>query len=107
MIKSTLEQVYSGAAKFRIWRDGAAEFMALFPNRAAVMAFYDAVSGTTWPEFYGQSPYDDAFGIAFVIKHGLSQSSAAFLRSRRGESTTENKLACLAIYGITLDQPAA
>lgn len=100
MNKIDLEAKWGEAAKFRLWRDGAEKFRAIFPDRETLMRFYDDVEHTTWPEFYGQSPYDDAFGIAWNVKHGLSQGGWEWLEKTREETSTRNNVACLALFGI-------
>ena len=102
MNKQDLEAKWGEAAKFRLWRDGAEVFRAIFPDRETLMRFYADVENTTWPEFYGQSPYDDAFGIAWNVKHGLSDSRRVWLEKTQDETSTHNSIECLAHFGIDL-----
>ncbi len=98
MNKIDLEVKWGEAAKFRLWRDGAEKFRAIFPDRATLDAFYDDLADTTWPEFYGQSPYDDAFVIAWNVKHGLIDWT--WLEKTQDKTSARNKVACLALFGI-------
>ena len=107
MTKQALEEKWVAASKFRLFRDGADKFRQIFPNRETLMEFYLDLAHVSWPESYGQSPYDDSFSIAYDVQHGLSASGRAWIKRNLGENSTENRLACLALFGIEIERGEA
>lgn len=107
MKEQDLKEKWVAASEFRLWRDGANKFREIFPNRESLKEFYLDFAHVSWPESYGQSPYSDSFGIAYDINYGLSVSGRAWMEKNRGENSTENRIACLALFGIEIERGQA
>lgn len=70
----------------------------LIPTREKLMEFYEDAKDLSWPENYGQSPWDDVFNIAYDVKHGVSPSAAEWYAKTHPENP--NRLAILEAFGV-------
>ena len=46
-----------------------ADFLTVFPDIATLEQFYQEAGKLSWPECYGQSPHDFAFGVASMVRY--------------------------------------
>lgn len=103
MTKQEIFERWGKAASFRFSSDGPDKMSEIFPTRHEINCFYDDVSNSTWPESYGQSPFDDAFCIAYSVRHGISESTRLYLKTNSDCKSIKNRIACLEHWGIKLD----
>ena len=55
-----------------------ADWLAVFPDRYALAMFRAEVGNLTWPENFGSSPWEYAFGVAYKASEGFTPSSREF-----------------------------
>lgn len=65
---------YSAAMKLNAYAKPA-EWLAVFPTRTALAWFRLEVGQICWPENFGQSPWNFAFGVAYHVGEGFSPTS--------------------------------
>ena len=106
----TVETIINRASKLRFQSSTVTDWHAVFPDFSSLDDFYDATKNMTFPGTYGQSPFDDAFSLAYEIRHGLSPSSVDFysrMIRERDWHGYENHMLVLESYGVQLPGPIA
>jgi hypothetical protein len=101
--KQEIFERWGKAAEFRFFSDGPDKLAEIFPDRHGIECFYDDLAKTRWSESYGQSPYDDAFCLAYSVRHGISDSTRRYLKANADCQAVKNRIACLKHWGIKLD----
>lgn len=104
MTKPQLIDKYRKAEKLR-YTSPLKDWLATFPNAAALETFRLETGSLSWPGSYGESPWEDAFSIAYDLHHGISDSSYRFYQKNwkcddsyyQGE--TLSKMQILAHFG--------
>jgi len=100
-----MKTIIDRASKLRFHSSTVADWHEVFPDFAALDDFYDATKNMTFPGSYGQSPFDDAFSVAYEIRHGLSPSSVEFyarMIHERDWHGYDNRMLILESYGVQL-----
>lgn len=105
MNKTESWNAYAGAARLR-YSTPIAEWKAVFPDARALEKFRTDVGGLCYPGTFGQSPWDEAFSVAYELHHGISESSARWYASQGDCPLVRGKLAILVAYGMALSLPA-
>jgi hypothetical protein len=101
MTKTQALRNYAAATRLRHTTPAAA-WKAAFPTRESLIAFTEDVGGFSWPDTYGDSPWDAAFSIGYELKHGLSQSSVEFYARHMTDPHVVGRLSLLQAYGYEL-----
>jgi hypothetical protein len=52
------------------------DFKAAFPTRDSLMEFWQDVRKLSWPESYGQSPWDTTACVAYRVANGIRRNDA-------------------------------
>jgi hypothetical protein len=102
-MKATIEK----ASGLRFHSSKFQEWQSVFPDKKSLVDFYHATKNKTFPGSYGQSPYEDAFSVAFALIHGISDSSVEFYSKKIKEKDWhgwENKMIVLKSYGLELPE---
>jgi hypothetical protein len=102
-MKSTTKK----ASGLRFHSSNIHDWQSVFPDKKSFVDFYHATKNKTFPGSYGQSPYDDAFSVAFALIHGISDSSVEFYSKKILEKDWpgwENKMIILESYGLELPE---
>ncbi len=96
--KEKLCEKYEKAAKLRCYSTPIEDWLKVFPTAESFNSFYEDVKNLCWPETWGESPWDDAFGIAYDLHNGLSESSKKFYLKYKEDSLPKIKI--MARYGV-------
>lgn len=80
-MKSKLLTKYAAACKLR-FNQSAADWNAVFPTVESLAVFWNETKGLSFPENYGQSPFDDVGSVAYWLENGVSDSTLTFWRKR-------------------------
>lgn len=88
------------AKQFQFYYDGPEKLKELGMTRKFLLEFYERTKNKTFQGNYGQSPYDDAFSLAYALAHGVSSSSRDYYSKNSGTSDIKNRLACFDAMGI-------
>lgn len=105
--RESLCEKYAAAGKLR-FTSPPEDWLAVFPDAASLAIFRAEVANLTFPECYGQTPWEDAHSIAFQVAEGLSPSQVSFwTRQLASDSTHVVKEAqalpvLLKLYGGTV-----
>lgn len=78
------------------------KWLEVFPTPASLLQFAADVGPHSWPENYGQSPWEDAFSIGWTLKHGVSDHIRDFYRSKADEKWLQDKIKICALYGLEI-----
>lgn len=96
------DKLIETAKQFRFYYHGPSELDSLGIHAEFLNELYEKTKDMTFPGSYGQSPFDDAFALAYMLKHGVSQTRADYLRRNRHEHDVRNQIACIEHLGMTL-----
>lgn len=99
MKKSAALEKYAKAAKLR-FHDSLEKWQEIFPSVESLLCFYEDVKGLSWPENYGQSPFDDSFSVAYCLRHGVSPSCKAFMAKNENSDWMQSKIQKMEFYGV-------
>lgn len=104
MNRESLCEKYSAAVRLKI-SSPPEDWLAVFPDAATLQTFRREVGNLTFPEWYVQIPWEDAFSIAFTVAEGLSPSQVSRLALQLVSITPHHvtearaRLALLKLYG--------
>ncbi len=104
MNRESLCEKYSAAGELKL-SSPPEDWLAVFPDAASLQTFRRETGHLTFPEWYGQSPWEDAFSIAFTVAEGLSLSQVSRLALQLVSITPHHvteaqaRLALLKLYG--------
>lgn len=94
------ENMEAIAKQFRLYYGGPEKLKELGMTCEFLVEFYEKTKNKTFPGSYGQSPYDDAFSLAYALVHGVSPSSREYYKKNSGQRDIKNRLACFDAMGI-------
>lgn len=80
-MKQKLLTKYAAACKLR-FNQSPADWQAVFPTAESLAVFWKETKGLSFPENYGQAPFDDAGSIAFWLVDGIGERSLAYYRGK-------------------------
>jgi hypothetical protein len=95
-----------GLAPLSLWQE-------IFPTPVDLLKFWDETAKLSWPENYGQSPWDDAYTVAGALTDDragkpMSQSTVEhYLRYVDRCEHTAHRLRIMAAYGVLLPRELA
>jgi hypothetical protein len=97
---------YDKATRLR-WHSPISEWRDAFPTVESLAEFRRDVGDLSWPASYGQSPWDDAFSLAYNLGEGISESSRWFMLENADCDWGRQMLAVYAEYGIKVEPSPA
>jgi hypothetical protein len=97
---------YDKATRLR-WRSPISEWRAAFPTLESLAEFRRDVGNLSWPGSYGQSPWDDAFSLAYNLGAGISESSRRYMLDNADCDWGRQMLAVYAEYGLKVEPSPA
>lgn len=100
---------YDAACSLRLHRSTVAEWRRVFPDAASLETFRREVGGLSWPDNWGQSPWEDAFSVACQLGNPMTTTTIGHTVRRLGErdASTIGLCTVLLAYGFTLPAEVA
>ena len=100
--KTQLLEKYAAACKLRTNQPFTA-WLVVFPTAESFKPFRAEAGNFCWSEKYWQSPFDDAYSMAYDLAEGLSETSLGFWRKCLAKENPcpydLGKISILADYG--------
>jgi hypothetical protein len=100
--------IKESASKLRFHTSTLEDWKSIFPDTESLESFFQLTKNETFPGSCGQSPYDDAFSLAYAMRNGISETQISFYSREIQKNDWQgyaNKMRLLQYYGMELPEP--